>query len=227
MSIRYLYVTSVQEDKTMHFSNSLKWASGLQERILNIWTAWPLLYCCVFLSTTRFSVILMTGRVKITKKNPDFSQSKILLFQFNKICRVTRVKFVPSLKRMNGVWRWQSITLCQKGLTLGIRNVKELMQKMWVPFKGQKKITSVTDFIKFLCLLKMLRLIRIGKFHCQDFSAKFYVFVRGTCFIGKRDKDIRVELFTRVWPPEAWDFLIIKLHRFLHFTFKGNSLGYK
>ena len=32
MSIRYLYVTSVQEDKTMYFSNSLKWASGLQER---------------------------------------------------------------------------------------------------------------------------------------------------------------------------------------------------
>ena len=33
MSIRYLYVTSVQEDKTMHFSNSLKWASGLQEHL--------------------------------------------------------------------------------------------------------------------------------------------------------------------------------------------------
>ena len=44
----------------------------------------------------------------------------------------------------------------------------------------------------------MLRLIRIGKFHCQDFSGKFYVFVRGTCFIEKRDEDIKVELFTRV-----------------------------
>ena len=38
----------------------------------------------------------MTGRVKINKKIPDFSQSKTL-FQFNKICSVMRVKFAPSL----------------------------------------------------------------------------------------------------------------------------------
>ena len=30
-----------------------------------------------------------------------------------------------------------------------------------------------------------------------------------TCFIEKRDMDIRVKLFSRVWSRVAWDFLII------------------
>ena len=120
MSIRYLYVTSVQEDKKIIILwNELQVS---RNAILNIWTAWPLLYCRIFLITTRFSGILVTGWVKITKKIPDFSQSKTL-FQFNKICSVMRVKFAPSLKHMSGVWRWQPITLCQKGLTLSIWNV--------------------------------------------------------------------------------------------------------
>ena len=103
----------------MQFSNSLKWASGLQEHHTGHLRAWPLLCCRIFLITTRFSVILMTGRVKITKKNPDFPQSKTL-FQLTRFCSVTRVKFAPSLKHMNGVWRWQPVTLCQKGLRLDI-----------------------------------------------------------------------------------------------------------
>ena len=122
MSIRYLYVTSVQEDKKCTFLILWNELQVSRNAILNIWTAWPLFYCRIFLITTRFSVILMTGRVKITKKIPDFSQSKTL-FQFNKICSVMRMKFAPSLKHMNGVWRWQPITLCLKGLTLSIWNV--------------------------------------------------------------------------------------------------------
>ena len=37
-----------------------------------------------------------------------------------------------------------------------------------------------------------------GTFHCADISGKFYVFVGGYVLHEKRDKDIRVKLFTRV-----------------------------
>ena len=77
----------------MHFSFSPKWASGLQERHTEHLRAWPLLYCRIFLITTRFFVKLMTGRVKNNWKYSAFPLSRTLLFQFNKICSVTRLKF--------------------------------------------------------------------------------------------------------------------------------------
>ena len=40
----------------------------------------------------------------------------------------------------------------------------------------QTKTTSVTDYIKFLFHLNMSRLIKIGTFHCPDFSGEFSVF---------------------------------------------------
>ena len=99
----------------MHFSNSLKYASGLQERHtehLNGFAAFipPHFYNynTVFWDTNDWMG-------QNNKKYPAFSHSKTLLFQYDKICSVTRLKFVPSLIHIDWVWRWQSITLCQKG----------------------------------------------------------------------------------------------------------------
>ena len=96
--------TSVQEDNQCTFLILWNVLQVSRNAILNIWTAWPLLYCRIFIITTRFSGILMTDWVKITKKYPAFPHSKTLLFQYNKICSVTRLKFVPSLIHIDWVW---------------------------------------------------------------------------------------------------------------------------
>ena len=136
------------------------------------WTSEGLTNCRIFLITTCFSVILMTGRAKLTRDIPPFLNQGI---KFNNVCSETHLKFVPSLKNEWGM-RGNSlkITLPQKGSNTRYLEREELMQNTWVPSKGQTKITSVTDFIKFRFLLHMSRLIRIGTFHWPDFSGKFY-----------------------------------------------------
>ena len=136
------------------------------------WTSDGLTNCRIFLITTCFSVILMTGRAKLTRDIPPFLNQGI---KFNNICSEMHLKFVPSLKHEWGM-RGNSlkITLPQKGSNTRYLEREELMQNTWVPSKGQTKITSVTDFIKFRFLLHMSRLIRIGTFHWPDFSGKFY-----------------------------------------------------
>ena len=136
------------------------------------WTSEGLTNCRIFLITTCFSVILMTGRAKLTRDIPPFLNQGI---KFNNVCSETHLKFVPSLKHEWGM-RGNSlkITLPQKGSNTRYLEREELMQNTWVPSKGQTKITSATDFIKFRFLLHMSRLIRIGTFHWPDFSGKFY-----------------------------------------------------
>ena len=99
----------------------------------------------------------------------------VILWDVLQVFRNAILKFVPSLKHEWGM-RGNSlkITLPQKGSNTRYLEREELMQNTWVPSKGQTKITSVTDFIKFRFLLHMSRLIRIGTFHWPDFSGKFY-----------------------------------------------------
>ena len=115
--------TYVQEDKQCTFLILWNKLQVSRNAILNIWTAPPLLYCRIFLITTRFSGILMTDWVKITKNIPHFLIQKHYCFSITRFAawRVWNLyhhlyhQSICINIHIDWVWRWQSITVYQKG----------------------------------------------------------------------------------------------------------------